>query len=246
MADRPPAPSGASARNSGAITPPPECVPRADLAVFAHELRGALTVISGYNEMLHRPLPDADRFAALEGIRRAVGRADSLCSDVLSGRPAGTSTEPVHEPVDLWELAERVASEQRAATGRPIFVDATESLSVLGDESALERVVTNLVTNASKYSPAGTAIDICVRRELVQTGNEAVTLEIKDRGPGIPAEARESIFDPFVRLERDDGSPGNGLGLAIVHDVIEAHGGTVEIRDREGGGATIHIEFPTA
>ena len=68
-----------------ACEPSPARVSREDLAVFAHELRGALTVISGYSDMLRRPLHDAERFSALEGIRRAVHRADALCADVLAG-----------------------------------------------------------------------------------------------------------------------------------------------------------------
>ncbi len=246
MPNEPARVAGSADRDDAATCSPPECVPRSDLAVFAHELRGALTVISGYNEMLRRPLPDTDRFAALEGIRRAVSRADTLCSDVLAGRPAGSSGQPVREPVDLWALAEQVASEQRAATGRAIVVDAAESLAVLGDESALERVLTNLITNASKYSPRETTIDIRVARDSCATSSAIATLEVSDRGSGIPAEARERIFEPFVRLERDDASPGNGLGLAIVRDVIVAHGGSVEIRDRTGGGTTIHVVFPIA
>ena len=74
-------------------------IPRAEIAVFAHELRGALTVIAGYGDMLRRPLDEAERLQALDGIRRAVSRADSLCSDVLAGRRAGGVDEKRREPL---------------------------------------------------------------------------------------------------------------------------------------------------
>lgn len=221
-------------------------VSREDLAVFAHELRGALTVISGYSDMLRRPLHDAERFAALDGIRRAIGRADNLCTEVLSGRPMGASAKNPRGHVELWALAEHVAAEQRAATGRTILVEAPGDVAVTGDEQALARVLTNLVTNAAKYSPAETIVQIRVRSEYTPALGATAVVEVSDRGPGIPAADRERIFAPFERLAHTDDIPGTGLGLAIVLDVVRDHGGDVEVRDHRGGGTTMRIELPIA
>lgn len=220
----------------------PACIPREDIAFFAHELRGALTVISGYSDMLRRPLHDAERFAALEGIRRAVHRADILCADVLAGR--ARASVPQRTPVELWALAEHVAAEQRASTGRTIVVDAPGNRPVLGDEQALERVLTNLVSNAAKYSPAETVIQIHVRREVTPEFGATAVVEVCDRGPGIPPEDRARLLQPFERLERDAEIQGTGLGLAVVQQVVEAHGGSLRIEDHEGGGTVMRVELP--
>jgi two-component system OmpR family sensor kinase len=223
-----------------------DSVSREDFAVFAHELRGALTVISGYSDMLRRPLHEDERLAALEGIRRAVGRADVLCTEVLSGRPVGASAASPREPVELWALAEHVASEQRAATGRAIIVEAPGDVSVIGDEQALSRVLTNLVANAAKYSPPETIVKIRAFNEYTTQHGVSAVLEVSDRGSGIADDDRQRIFEPFERLGRGDEIPGTGLGLAIVFDVVRAHGGSIEIRDHLGGGTTMRVELPIA
>ena len=215
-----------------------------DLAVFAHELRGALTVIGGYSDMLRRPMHDDERLAALDGIRRAINRADALCSEVLAGQPPCAPSSVSAEPVQLWALAEHTAAEQRAATGRTIVVQAAENLAIAGDESALARVLSNLVTNATKYSPAETPVLIAVSPATTPELGQIAIIEVSDRGPGIPAEQRARLFEPFERLERDVGVPGTGLGLTIVRDVVASHGGRVEIRDHDRGGTTIRLELP--
>ena len=227
-------------------TPAPDsdAVLRRDLAVFAHELRGALTVIGGYSDMLRRPLHDAERLAALDGIRRAVNRADSLCTEALTAGAAGESTAGSAEPVELWALAEHVAAEQRAATSRTISVEAPEELAVAGSEPALARVLANLVTNAVKYSTSDQPVLVRVSRTTSSDLGETAVIEVSDRGPGIPAEQRARLLEPFERLERDAGVPGAGLGLSIVNDVVATHGGRVEIRTRNGGGTTVRIELP--
>ena len=221
-------------------------IPRAEIAVFAHELRGALTVIAGYGDMLRRPLDEAERLQALDGIRRAVSRADSLCSDVLAGRRAGGADVERREPLDVAELVTHVAEEQRAATGRTILAETAAGLRVIGDGAALARILTNLITNAAKYSPAETTVDVRAWRDDTFEFVPTVVIEVSDRGPGIPPEERERLFSPFQRLERDADIPGTGLGLSVVRDVAEAHGGDAVIREREGGGTTVRVELPAA
>lgn len=208
------------------------------LAVLAHELRGALTVISGYADLLGIGLPEHSRREAIEGIGRAVNRADALLSHALAASQT-VGDAPVLADVSL--VAEEVASEQRAATGRRIHVAADSHPRVSADADALSRAISNLVSNAAKYSPADTDIDIGVAMQ----GAMAV-VEVADRGPGIPPAEKEGVFEPFARLGRDLDAPGSGLGLTIVRRVAEAAGGTVEISDRDGGGTVVRITLPVS
>lgn len=232
--------------DSGYTGQDPRDLSHAEIALFAHELRGALTVMSGYTALLRHPLDEAEREAALSGIERAIARADALCADALEGRAPAPATARVREPVIIAELAEQAASDQRFATGREVRVrlDAPAGLIVKGDGQALARVLGNLVSNAAKYSPPDTPLDVCV--DLVQRpflGDMAV-IEVADRGPGIPTEMRDRVFEPFERLDRDEHQPGTGLGLAVVKSVVTSHGGRVDIVDRDGGGAIVRVELP--
>lgn len=224
----------------------PRDLSHAEIALFAHELRGALTVIAGYTALLRHPLAETEREAALDGIERAIARADVLCGDALEGRAPTPSKYRVSEPVSIAELAEQTAADQHSATGRDVRVriDTPAELVVKGDGQALARVLGNLVGNAAKYSPADTPLDVCVTREVRPFLGDAAIIEVADRGPGIPAEMRELVFEPFERLGRDANMPGTGLGLAIVRNVVTAHNGRVEIRDRDGGGTVVRIELP--
>jgi signal transduction histidine kinase len=219
----------------------------ADIALFAHELRGTLTVIAGYAALLRHPLGEREQTAALDGIERAIARADSLCGDALEGRPPASPRARVSEPVSVAELAQQTVVDQHSATSRDVRLrlePGAEDLVVIGDGQALSRVLGNLIGNAAKYSPGDLPIDVRVAREVRPFLGDAALIEISDRGPGIPADMRERIFEPFERLQRDQSTPGSGLGLAVVKNVIAAHDGHVQIVDREGGGTVIRVELP--
>lgn len=210
---------------------------RPQLMVFAHELRGALTVISGYSELLGRELSAEDRKAALEGIQRASRRADGLVAAALAGDIEGVHGA-FHE-LDLLRLAMGVAEEQRAATGREVAVLAKSGPRVSGDEDALSRMLGNLIDNAAKYSPDNGPIEV----EVSESDGMAV-VTVSDRGPGISEEDRQRAFEPFERLEGAEHTDGSGIGLAVVLSVASVHGGRAEILSRDGGGTTVRIELP--
>lgn len=219
------------------MTDPKPGLDRTELVTLVHELRGALTVISGYGDLLRRPLDEESRAQALEGIERAVARADRLLEEALLGDGAG---EERRDPLDLTLLAERVADEQRAATGREVEVVAAGPAFVRGDTDALARLLGNLVDNAAKYSAARTPVEIEVR-----ASETTVALTVLDRGPGIAEHDRERAFALFERLGAEGGAvEGTGVGLAVVAEVAARHGGSVRIEDREGGGAAIGVELP--
>jgi len=113
-----------------------------------------------------------------------------------------------------------------------------------GDAPALRRAIANLVTNAAKFAATGRWIGI---RAAARPDGRAVVLRVEDRGPGIPREERERVFEPFYRgpaAERN-ATPGSGLGLSLVRHVVRAHGGSVRVEPRDGGGAALVVELPT-
>jgi signal transduction histidine kinase len=211
---------------------------REELAMLTHELRGALTVISGYSEFLRRPLPDDERTHALDGIGRAIRRIDGLLDSAAEGRPPERDPKT---PVNLAELAESVADEQRTLSLRDVTVSVEGDPVVLGTSEALERALGNLIGNSLKYSLSSSAVEVRVS-EAAGRG----ILAVADRGPGIPEPDRERVLRPFERLDAHESVPGTGLGLTVVQSVAQAHGGDVEILDRPGGGAIVRIELPLA
>lgn len=205
-----------------------------DLAILAHEVRGALTVIAGFSELLSRPLSESDRARALDGIRHATQRIDRLLGSALSGSPDGAG-----EAVDVAALAERVVGEQRAASGRDIVFEHAEKVALVsGNSDALERALANLVDNALKYAPSGSEVEV---RVGIEDGR--VLLQVLDRGPGVSAADAERIFEPFERLSPDE-APGTGLGLTVVKGVAASHGGEASVSQRPGGGSVFTIALP--
>jgi signal transduction histidine kinase len=116
---------------------------------------------------------------------------------------------------------------------------------VRGDAAALRRVLSNLVANAAKFAASGRWMAV---RASARPDGGSVVLRLEDRGPGIPREERERVFEPFYRgpaAERN-ATPGSGLGLSLVRHVVRAHGGRVHVDGREGGGAAVVVELPVA
>ncbi|MDI4667077.1 hypothetical protein K9U40_22535 [Xanthobacter autotrophicus] len=144
------------------------------------------------------------------------------------------------ERVDLSALARAEYEAHLGAAGAVTLAGDDAPLLVDGARGALARVLANLVGNALAY---GQRADIT----LIDLG-ERVELRVEDRGPGIPAAERASVFEPFYRVEpsRNRDSGGAGLGLTIVRQIVEGHGGEVVIADRPGGGARLRVLLPKA
>lgn len=226
----------------------------------SHELRTPLATVRGYAELYRQGAvtsPDdvRDTMARIEGEAvRMGGLVDDLLMlnriDRSSPEPGDTGTpHGDNREIDLTVIgAEAVHAAQVRAPDRTVrLLSLTGPLGpvpVLGDETQLHQVLTNLLTNAVRYSPEGTPVEVLVGHDVDAGG--APTLMVRDHGPGIPPDQRERVFERFYRAEasRNSALGGSGLGLAIVRAIVEAHDGQVLVRDTDGGGATVVVHFP--
>lgn len=209
------------------------------MALLVHELRGPLTVIVGYLDMLDKPLDLEERSAVVGAVRRAAMRLDRMLDDVAEGRGPTCAARLQMSRVSLRDVVTRVAVDWTAGTGRVIEIVGDANPSVDVDEQRFEAVLGNLLANAGKYSPPDSPI--VVRITLSAT---MASVAVEDEGPGIPEADRGRVLGRFERLDRDSDAPGSGLGLAVVRETVEAFGGAVVIGSSEAGGASIRIELP--
>ena len=216
------------------------------IADASHELRTPLTSIRGYSEMLRRGAAESpsDAEVARRRIEEESVRMSTLVDDMLliarldQGRPLEMKS------VDLQAIARDAVSDAKAvAPQRDITFIADGPAVVSGDDTRLRQVLGNLVRNALVHTPPRTPIEIAVGSH-----NGTGYLTVTDHGPGLKAEDRNRIFEPFYRADpsRSRDSGGAGLGLSIVTAVVAAHGGRVQVKETSGGGATFEVELPLA
>ncbi len=216
------------------------------IANVAHEVRTPLTALGAVLENLADGVvpADADHLAeARDQAERLARLVDSLLD--LSRLEAG-ATSAQWEPVRVVDLLTRSArTVETLGRGVPIEVSVTPSdLVVSGDSARLAQLVSNLLDNATRHSPAGEVVSVRAGRRGADPTAGAWWLEVADRGPGVPLEDREPAFARFRTMSGDHG--GTGLGLAIVRWVATLHGGTVAFVDPASGdsGARVRAEFP--
>ncbi|GAB7038526.1 MULTISPECIES: sensor histidine kinase [Catenuloplanes] len=219
---------------------------RAFLGDVSHELRTPLFAIRGFTELYRMGgLPDrADVDRTMAHIARESGRLAALAEDLLLLARLDEPGVLQVSPMDLRTVAaDAYLSVRGLDASRPVTLTGPGgtgppgSAPVAGDEARLRQVVTNLVGNAVAHTPAGTAVRIGVGT----AGGEAV-VEVADDGPGLTPDRAARVFDRFYRV-----TPGSaGLGLSIVHSLVAAHGGRVELVTAPGAGATFRVLLPPA
>ena len=182
----------------------------------------------------------------LQSAREEVERLSRMTEDLLTlARSDAGVLSPRPEPVALGQLARELAPRLEALGGERgvrVQVEAADDVVVRGDPDLLHRLLWNLGSNAVRFSPPGETV---VVRAAPEHGG--VVLEVSDRGPGIPAEARERVFERFYQVS-DARSPeqgsGTGLGLAIARAIAELHGASISAEPPTGGGARFRVRFP--
>jgi signal transduction histidine kinase len=210
------------------------------VADASHELRTPLTSILANLELLESEL-EGERREMAESALRSSRRMRRLVADLLLLARADAGREVPTAPVDLSAVAREAAAEAGAlSSDHPLSLDLPARVTVKGVADDLHRLAGNLVENALLHTPPGTPVTVSVRPD----GGSAV-LEVADRGPGVPEELRERVFERFASGAADGStSRGSGLGLAIVKAVADAHGGRVELSGADGGGARFTVTLP--
>jgi len=207
------------------------------LANASHELRSPLARIRMGLELMGDGAGSVQRAE----ISRSISELDQLIDEILlaSRLDARQADAEPFEMLDLTGLAAEECARVQAELGTAA---QTHSLTVQGSPRLLRRLIRNLLENARRYGTGEIGL------ELSQSGmgtRESVVIRVNDRGPGVPANQRERIFEPFYRLPgASEREGGVGLGLALVKSITERHGGTVRCEDRPGGGASFVVELP--
>jgi signal transduction histidine kinase len=207
----------------------------------SHELRSPLTTIIYALELIEAHPDLLDIEMATGTLLPEAHRMKVLVEDLLLlARADEKGLALPTDEVSLDDIVEAQASRLRRDTTLAIHTDTDEHTRVTGDETALARMVRNLVDNAARH--AVSRVELTVRPD---SGNAVFV--IADDGPGIPQAQRSRVFNRFVRLDTDRSRKGggSGLGLAIVAEIVRAHHGSIAISDREGGGAHFTVTLPS-
>ena len=225
-----------------------EAVRRDFVANVSHELKTPLTVIGGFAETLVTDdLPAAQRTQFVEAIRANAERMRRIVDDLLDlSRIESGGWRPNPSAVDVAAMADDIFSAaRRAGADHAVTLETAvdpRAPTVYADPTALRQVLTNLIDNAVRYTPAGGTVSV-----FTALGNDAGTwVGVRDSGIGIAPEHLSRIFERFYRVDpgRSRDAGGTGLGLAIVRHLVEAHAGRVEADSAPGRGTTVRAFFP--
>jgi signal transduction histidine kinase len=223
------------------------------LGIVSHELRTPVTVISGYSRLLLSEEVGAindEQRQFLGECHKSCNRLDEFIGRLLAASHAMRGDEPLDlERGSLEHTIRGVVGFLRPLVEeRSLDVDVDidpEATWAQFDSSRIEQVLTNLLANAIKYAGPGGRVTVATR-PVRAGGRSFVEIAVCDDGPGVPAELRERIFEPYVRGPNGRNEGGLGLGLAICKRLVEAHGGAITVADAPGGGSRFAFSVPAS
>ncbi len=220
------------------------------LSAISHDLRTPLTTIVGFSSMLaqtHEPSTgahdpqNAREGELIEAIHDEALRMTGIVTNLLDMARLQAGSLKLNRQWTLLEetVGAALAACRRVLARHPVQVKLEEDLPLLQlDAVLMERLFSNLLENAAKYTPPDTPLTIAARR-VEEGGQPFVRVSIDDHGPGLPPGMGERVFEKFTRGEKESAKPGIGLGLAICRAIVEAHGGTIGAANRVDGGGHV-------
>ncbi|WP_067327245.1 HAMP domain-containing sensor histidine kinase [Synechococcus sp. MIT S9504] len=217
------------------------------VSAVSHELQAPLTLVSGSLKRVIRKAPqlEAQLVQRLHDAEEETIGMQQLLNDLLDlSRSDSGRLQVKQEPVDLRPLLEEVVRAQGSALARELTLELPaegSSIMALGDAARLRQVLLNLIENAHKYSPPEQPIQLHLR-----SGINNLTLEVEDRGIGIPLQDLAYVFDRFHRGANTTGQSGSGVGLSVVKLLLEAMGGSIKVRSEPGMGSCFRIQLRRA
>jgi signal transduction histidine kinase len=215
------------------------------LGDISHEIKSPLARLSMALGLAGR-LGEVDRPRQYDRMEREIANIAALASELLTLARLDAATEPPEfAPIDLCSLVDQIVSdavyEKPSRTADVSVLGAAEPIAILGNADLLRRAIENVVRNAIFYTSDNTEVRIV----LARTSPQIISVEVSDRGPGVPDTALEHLFEPFYRVDearaRDTG--GTGIGLAICQRIVHLHGGTVQARRNTPTGLIVVMEF---
>ncbi len=218
------------------------------ISIASHELKTPITTVKALTQLLKRKLEKqglTEHAASLSKIETNVNKLTRLTNDLLdvSKMQAGRLYY-VQEPVAIQILLqEAVETAQQTSATHTISLQGTTQRSIIGDSDRLMQVFMNLLSNAIKYSPQADKVEV-----FVEEMEDSVHMHVRDYGLGIAKEHQEKIFDRFYRVDDENRTSiqGLGMGLYIACEIVKRHGGDITVRSEEGAGTTFSVVLPLA
>jgi two-component system OmpR family sensor kinase len=206
----------------------------------AHELRTPLTALTLQIQLARRAETPEEHAVALDRLEQGVKRATRLVQQLLTMARLDPDAARPATTFDLAAVAAAVVEDKKSlAEQQGVALSLTSQPATMsGQEDALQILLTNLVDNALRYTPAAGSVRVSVGRD-----GDRAHLEVADTGPGISEEERERVFDRFYRGQNAPAG-GSGLGLAIVRQIVALHAGSIELDKSASGGLRVSARFP--
>jgi len=217
------------------------------LGMASHELKTPITSLKGYTQLLKMRIGKqgaAESVAMLDRMEKQLDRLTHLITDLLDvSKIQAGQIDFAREPIDIDAFVHTIAEAmQFISPTHAITVQGASHARIMGDRDRLEQVFINLISNAVKYSPETSRVDI-----FITASDGTVTVSVRDYGIGIPQEHQQKIFERFYRVSSGNGKtfPGLGMGLYISSAIVNLLGGRLWVESAEGGGTTFFISLPT-
>ena len=217
------------------------------MSMASHELKNPVTALKGFAQLLKRRMEKQDIEGSgdlLVRMETQIARLTKLIEDLLDvSKIEAGGLEYAEERIAIDGLIQDIAETiQHTNTTHSIRMHGTSHKQVIGDSDRLGQVFINLMTNAMKYSPQATSVDVSIA-----AAHDEVLVGVRDYGVGIPEEHLSKVFERFYRVHdaKEQTFPGLGLGLYISHEIVKRHGGRIWVESTEGKGATFYVALPT-